>query len=170
MKIFESTYKFPENLTIVNAMEFINSLNNSFPLQKFIEGFLPDDMKFSLDNEIRLDKDYVTKMIEMLPLISVADFEDLLSLKIENEISTLLPQSNKHHRWYDCLQLAASYDLNFQVGLSKYFLSDETKNHVINITSTILETANRFINKVILFIFLKENSIFIKNGAFIQNA
>lgn len=130
-------------------MEFINTLNNSFPLQKFIEGFLPEDVEFSLDSEIRLDVNYVTGMIELLPLLTVSDFKDLFSVKIEKEIDALLlPQLDADVRIFHCTQLAASYDFNFQVGLLKYFLTDEMKNYVINMTSTILETAKGFVNNV----------------------
>lgn len=143
-----------ENLKIVRAEEFIKSLNGSFPLQKFIEGFLPEDVKFSLNDEIRVDEAHIQKVIDLIEKKSVDKLAKQIYDKVEFEIKTLLrfdlkrKEFRKETREFLCISNATYYDHNFHVAGSKLFLTEEKKHFVTKIIKKIMNTTTKLINNV----------------------
>lgn len=139
-----------ENLTIVKAGKFIESLKDVFPMERYIKGFLPDDVAFSLDDEIRVDQGYIKHILDALPNVSVLDLGNMLTTKIAEEIDSLLIFDNEkeNRKVFKCSDIALKYDQNFEMAVAKHYLPEDTKSFVTNFTRSMLETTKSLIKKV----------------------
>lgn len=135
-----------ENLKVVKFGKFIKLFKNSFPFEKFIRGLLPKNVDFSLDSEIRIDETYIKFLVELLRDVSIQDLADYFGTKVRQELNFLLfPGAD---RKFTCLNLASTYDYNFQEAMAKHFLSEEKKKLITKMIHEIVKTAIKFVENV----------------------
>lgn len=150
------SYKM-ENLTIVNARKFIKSLTKVFPMKKYIDGLLPDDFAFALDDEIRVDEGYIHFIIDALSNVPASFIGDMLYHKITQEVDFLIPPKVEIlERATKCDDIVFKYDRNFHMAVTKHYLTEERKSFATDLTRTMLETTKSLINKVSYWILSEE--------------
>lgn len=139
------------NFKIVNAREFIKSLNGSFPLRKFIKGCL-FPIKFSFDDDIRVDEDYIRSLGESVETDSDTNIIMAMTVyqKIEIEINLILPWTSNttENREISCVKNATFYDHTFQAFMSKFFLPPRNKRFLSNMLRRVGKKATKLIESV----------------------
>lgn len=129
--------KDQEKLSTVKAKKYFDSLNGSFPIEKFIKAWLPEENTFSIDNEIRVDKNYVTKWIQFLNTTSKKYLSKFVIQNIVEEFESLLPSHNKPNIDLDCSQRVFMKDDNFKLAFSRHIVSEWFSEYVDDLVSNI---------------------------------